>query len=134
VEQLHIDEVLRCIEGWFDDGPEATAVAPNARELQLLRRVFGEKGYGRYLNDQVNRQIIRDYLLNALVLRVITEAELQAIARRAGTAQARAWLSLQMVVNSVEAADQLLCETALDSLQVLEAVPGSPPQLVIVGG
>ena len=98
---LHLDEITQWIDGAFG-GP-----LPDQAEEQQLQAALTDDGFQRFLRDQVNRQIIRDYLTNALVLGVITEAALPAFAPDLATEEGRAVLSLYMLMSSVEEARDL---------------------------
>ncbi len=100
---MHLDEIVRWIDGAFG------AVSPNAEpaDVEVLKRIFGDRGYQSYLQDQVNRQIIRDYLTNAVVLGVITEGGLAAFASHVASEEGRATLALHMLMSSVEEAKDL---------------------------
>jgi len=76
-------------------------------EKNTLNRVFGERGYQRYLQDQISRQVIRDYLANAVVLGHLAEQELTAYSPLLASSESREELALQMVVASVDQAREL---------------------------
>ena len=98
-----LDEIINWIDGAFGE------VASNAEfpDIETLKGIFGDSGYQRYLQDQVNRQIIRDYLINAVVLGVITEAGLPAFASQVSTEDGRATMALYMLMSSIEDAGDL---------------------------
>jgi hypothetical protein len=100
---LHLDEIINWIDGAFGE------VSPRSEHAgtETLRGIFGDRGYQRYLQDQVNRQIIRDYLTNAVVLGVITEGGLAAFASQVHSEEGRATLALYMLMSSVEEARDL---------------------------
>ena len=76
-------------------------------QTQLGCAALADDGFQRFLRDQVNRQIIRDYLTNAVVLGVISEGGLAAFAPELETEEGRAVLSLYMLMSSVEEAMDL---------------------------
>ncbi|MFT4613120.1 MAG: hypothetical protein ACI9NT_000256 [Bacteroidia bacterium] len=96
---LHLDEIAQWIDGAFGQS------VPDGRPDRL--EASNDEHYQQYFRDQVNRQIIRDYLTNALVLGVITEAALPAFAADLATEEGRAILSLYMLMSSVEEAQDL---------------------------
>lgn len=126
-----MNEVLAGIEDAFGaETPFSEAPLAEA-DVMVLNRVFGDHGYQQYLQDQVNRQVIRDYLLNAVVLGHVDGEDLAAIKRRAGSSEGRSALSLHMIMRSVEEAPELARECS-GSLRMLRPVPGSPPQLELI--
>ncbi len=120
---MHLDEIVQWIDRAF--GAEALEV-DTERDEEALRSVLGDGGYQRYFRDQVNRQIIRDYLTNAVVLGVITEGGLAAFAEAISSEEGRATLALYMLMSSVEDARDLPpVTTELEPLKPLH--PQSPP-------
>ena len=100
---MHLDEIVNWIDGIFGDESPVTEHA----HAVTLRGVLGDQGYQRYFQDQVNRQIIRDYLTNAVVLGVISVGGLAAFASQMVTEDGRSALSLYMLMSSVEEAKDL---------------------------
>lgn len=131
-EQLQMNEMLSDLEQAF--GPELPFVEQEltAQHLEALQQLFGDEGYQHYLQDQINRQVIRDYLLNARVLGYIDEEHVSALMHRAASTEGRAVLALHMVMRSVEEAWDLAGECMSGTLQVLRPVAGSPPQLELI--
>jgi len=131
-DQLQMNEMLDDLEQAF--GPELPFIERELTEQQLavLAGVFGDEGYQHYLQDQINRQVIRDYLLNARVLGYIDDEHVAALMHRAASTEGRAVLSLHMVMRSVEEAWDLAGECMSGNLQVLRPVAGSPPQLELI--
>ena len=133
-DELQMNELLADLEQAF--GPELPfsdgAIAE--QDLAALARLFGDDGYQQYLQDQVNRQVIRDYLLNARVLGYIDDEHVGVLMHRAASREGRAVLALHMVMRSVEEAWDLAGECSSGNLQVLRPVAGSPPQLELIPG
>jgi hypothetical protein len=102
-ETLHLDEIVN----WIDSAFGGESPRPARSDTESLTRIFGGSGFQRYLKDQVNRQIIRDYLTNAVVLGVITEGGLAAFASQLVSEESRATLALFMLMSSVEDAKDL---------------------------
>ena len=100
---MHLDEIVNWIDSAFGD----VSPRPAREDVEALTKIFGESGFQRYLKDQVNRQIIRDYLTNALVLGEITEGGLSAFASQLVSEESRATLALFMLMSSVEEAKDL---------------------------
>lgn len=100
---MHLDEIINWIDGAFG----SAAPSEEAIDIEAMREILGDSGYQRYLQDQVNRQIIRDYLVNALVLGVISEGGLPAFARQINSEEGRATMALYMLMSSVEDARDL---------------------------
>ena len=99
----------------------------NLEDLDVLGRVFGDEGYQCYLQDQVNRQIIRDYLTNAVLLGHLAEEELSGFSRRIATPEGRSALSLHMLMTSVSQAGELTANNTGEKLEKLtEETPLHP--------
>lgn len=128
---MQMNEVLAGIEDAFGAETPFSDAPLTEDDIAVLNRVFGDQGYQQYLQDQVNRQVIRDYLLNAVVLGHIDDHGLATIKRRAGSTEGRSALSLHMVMRSVEEASDLAAECS-GSLRMMRPVPGSPPQLELI--
>lgn len=126
---MHLDEIVNWIDAAFGEA----SPAPDHADAESVQRMLGEQGYERFLQDQVNRRIIRDYLTNAVVLGVITEGGLAAFASRMVTEDRRAILALYMLMSSVEEAMDI---PAMDApgevlqLRPLAEPPQSPLKLV----
>lgn len=126
---MHLDDIVNWIEEAFGE------VSPGlgCSDLETLQGLFGDDGYQRYLQDQVNRQIIRDYLTNAVVLGVIAEDGLAAFASQVETEDARATLALYMLMSSVEEARDLpALNGGGEILQPLKPVPEAHPYIKLV--
>ena len=61
---MQLDEIVNWINAAFGE----VTPRPAYSDVEALKKIFGNSGYQRYLQDQGNRQIIRDYLTNAVVL------------------------------------------------------------------
>ena len=133
-DELQMNEMLDDLEQAF--GPELpfTDAVLQEEDLAVLGRLFGDDGYQEYLQDQINRQVIRDYLLNARVLAYIDDEHVAVLMHRAASREGRAVLALHMVMRSVEEAWDLADECSSGNLQVLRPVAGSPPQLELIPG
>jgi hypothetical protein len=132
VDQLRLDKVVNDIDQAF--GPELrfAELPPSDEENAVLGRIFGDRGFQAYLQDQVNRQIIRDYLTNAVLLGFVTDRRLAFYTGRAGTSDGRALLSLHMLMSSVEDAEYLPVDGDSDRLQPLQGAADSPPHMELV--
>lgn len=129
---MELDRLVEQIDTAFGDTPPFTSASLAQNDRDVLLRVFGDEGYQLYLQDQVNRQIIRDYLTNAMMLGFIPEqgpAELQAMV---GDQEHRAVLSLHMLMSSVEQASELLTKGMSDRLEQLKPDPDSPPHIRLI--
>ena len=129
IEPLHLDEIVNWIDGAFGD----VSPSPRHADIETLRGIFGDHGYQRYLQDQVNRQIIRDYLTNAVVLGVITAGGLAAFASQVVSEEGRATLALYMLMSSVEEARDLPSINGdIEVLKPLKPAPGAHPHIKLV--
>lgn len=126
---MHLDEIINWIDGAFGE----VSPGPVHADIEILRRVFGDHGYQRYLQDQVNRQIIRDYLTNAVVLGVITQGGLAAFASQVVSEEGRATLALYMLMSSVEEAKDLPAISGdIEVLKPLKPAPAAHPHIKLV--
>jgi hypothetical protein len=127
--QLQINEIIEWIDGAFGTGRPAVDEA----DLEALAQLFAGEGYQRYLQDQVNRQIIRDYLANAVLLGVITEGGLAAFAVQLASEEGRSALALHMLMCSVdEAIDLLPVNGQVEALTPLQPRPAERPNIKLV--
>lgn len=129
---MELDKVVAQIEDAFGDTPPFTSAHLASSDRDVLLRVFGDEGYQVYLQDQVNRQIIRDYLTNAMMLGFLPEQELSAIQAMLGSQESRASLSLHMLMNSVEQASELVANGGPPPLTPLKPDPDSPPHIRLI--
>ncbi len=114
---MQLNEIIDWVDGAF--GPQDQCV--DVSDMDALRTLFEGDGYQRYLQDQVNRQIIRDYLANAVLLGVLSEAGLPAFALQLSTEEGRSSLALHMLMCSVdEALDLLPANDEIDALTPLK--------------
>jgi hypothetical protein len=132
VEEIEIEAVVGEIEAAF--GPEVPFAARplTAVELDNLRGVFGDAGYQEYLQDQIHRQIIRDYLTNAMLLGCISDEGFSSLMQVAGTVDGRASLSLHMLMRSVEEAGELSAQASQGEWHLLRATTTTRPQLELI--
>jgi len=129
---VQLDEIIEWIDRAFD--AEMLAVQPEAEAGErTLRRILGSEPYQRYLRDQVNRQIIRDYLTNAVVLGVISEGGLAAYAGHIASEEGRSTLALYMLMSAIEdAADLPPVNGELEPLKPLATPPGDRSHIKLV--
>lgn len=126
---MHLDEIVSWIDAAFGD----VSPTPESPEEEALKRIFGDRGYQRYLQDQVNRQIIRDYLTNAVVLGVISVGGLAAFATQIVSEEGRATLALYMLMSSVEEAKDLPAVNGdIEVLKPLKPTVGNHPHIKLV--
>ena len=126
---MQLDDIVAWIDGKFGDStPRVTA-----SDMDRLQKILGGSGYQSYLQDQVNRQIIRDYLLNAVVLGVISEEDLQVMAPQLEDEEGRATMALYMLMSSVEDARELPAITGdMVQLKPLNPELEPPPYIKLV--
>ena len=126
---MQIEEIVNWIEGAFGAETELAEAADN----QEIQRLFRGREYQEYLQDLINRQIIRDYLTNAVLLGIISEGGLPAFAPQLATSEGRAALALHMLMSSVEEAlDLPLPRGEADLLKPLEPGKGDNPHIKLV--
>lgn len=129
---MQLEQIIERIEDAFGEALPFSSSPLSARDQAVLRRVFSDAGYQTYMQDQHNRQIIRDYLTNAVMLKVISEEQLAAFSVHVATEEGRAALSLHMLMSSVEEAGGLAANSSPDHLEPLKPGPESPPHMQLV--
>ena len=126
---MHFDEIV----DWIDSAIGLESPACESGEIDALNRIMGSTGFKRYMQDQVNRQIIRDYLTNAVVLGEITTGGLAAFAPQMASEESRATLALFMLMSSVEEAKDLpMASGDAGILKPLEPQPKPRPNIKLV--
>ncbi|MEH6585433.1 MAG: hypothetical protein V7720_02690 [Halioglobus sp.] len=129
---MELDRLVEQIDTAFGETPPFTSAGLVQNDRDVLLRVFGDEGYQVYLQDQVNRQIIRDYLTNAMMLGFIPEQGLAELEAMVGDKERRAALSLHMLMSSVEQASELLTNGVPGRLEQLKPAPDSPPHIHLI--
>lgn len=132
MEDIQLDRLLQRLERAFGEDEPFAGRDLSAEEVSALQRVFADEGYQLYLQDQVNRQIIRDYLINAVTLGYIPEQELARVGPHLASPEGRASLSLHMLMSSVEQAGELLAGPAPGPLKRLRAETERPSHLKLI--
>lgn len=132
MDQLRLDKVVDRIDSAFGSELPFARQAPTELEVASLNRVFGDDGFQAWLQDQINRQVIRDYLTNAVLLDFVSDERLEVYVARAGSCEGRALLSLHMLMSSVEEAEHLPLDGDHDTLQALQPGTASPPHMELV--
>jgi hypothetical protein len=132
VNQVQLDKIAERIESSFGGTLPMMGQQLNESDDDAFRRVLTDPTYQTYLQDQVNRQIIRDYLVNAVMLGYISDERFLELSQLASTSQGRSTLSLHMLMSSVEAANDLLPQVIQESLKSMEPAASSPPHMVLV--
>jgi len=133
VNQLQLNEIVQRIEHSFGEDISIAEHALGEADSEALTRVFHNEAFQPYVQDQVNRRIIRDYLVNAVLLGCISDQSFSALSSQAVSVEGRSILSLHMLMKSVEAANDIPFEAGRELLTELRPEPGSPPHMVIVG-
>ena len=129
---MHLDEIVQWIDRAF--GAESLELQDAADE-QTLRNALGDSGYQRFFRDQVNRQIIRDYLTNAILLGYLGEDRLEGLSSQVATLEGRSALALHMLMTSVEDASSLpgtCVPVSLKPLKPSRPDPDAVPTLTLV--
>ena len=132
MNSLYMNEVVQRIEHLFGEDQPFTDSSLSETDSEVVARVFQQDACQAYIEDQLSRRIIRDYLVNAVMLGCISDAKFSALSKQADTSEGRSVLSLHMLMNSVEAANDIPAETGRNALAELRPVPDSPPHMVIV--
>lgn len=129
---MQLEQLVEHIESAFGDDISPAAGEVSAEDRAALQRVFNDGDYQDYLQDQVNRQIIRDYLTNAVVLGHASLQALDSITEQVATPDGRSSLSLHMLMRSVEEAGDLLARGVPDRLEPLKPDVDSPPHIHLI--
>lgn len=132
LEHIQLDQLAKRLEGAFGDATPFTARELAQEDIDVLQRIFEDDGYQVYLQDQVNRQIIKDYLLNAVILGYVPEQELVRIAEQMTSREGRASLSLQMLMSSVDQAGELIARADPRPLSRLKSDTERPPYIKLI--
>ncbi|MEM1112862.1 MAG: hypothetical protein AAGI11_13200 [Pseudomonadota bacterium] len=132
MKTLQLEKLVQRIDNSFGEELPFSHARLQTQERDLLSRVFGDTGFQRFLQDQVSRQVIRDYTVNALRMGYLTEDDVNALACSVATVEGRASVSLHMLMSGVEEAPLLCQEVASGGLTQLEPSPDSPPHIEIV--
>lgn len=126
---MQLNEIIDWVDGAFGSGDQVVG----ACDVGALEELFAAEGYQRYLQDQVNRQIIRDYLANAVLLGVLSEAGLPAFALQLSTEEGRSALALHMLMCSVDdALDLIPLESEIEALTPLTPRSEERPHIKLV--
>jgi len=126
---VQLNEIIDWVDGAF--GPQDQVV--DVSDVDALQTLFEGEGYQRYLQDQVNRQIIRDYLAHAVLLGVLSDAGLPAFAMQLSSEEGRSSLALHMLMSSVDdALDLLPMDDEIESLTPLQPRPDSRSHIKLV--
>ena len=129
---MQLEKLVACIDQVLGEELPVTAEPLADPERETLQRIFSGEDFQGYLQDQVNRQIIRDYLTNAVVLGHVPETEVEALGGSLDSPQARAAMSLHMLMSAVEEAPELLAEGVPPQLEPLQSEGDSPPHIHLV--
>jgi hypothetical protein len=134
VNSLQLDRIVGQIDRAFGEELPFCGRDLSGEQRDALNFVFGEEGYQRYLQDQVNRQIIRDYLTNAVLLGYLTEHGLTRFDQQLATLQGRAALSLEMLMYSVAQASDLCTVGLRQQLREVGQETPTTPHIKLVRG
>ena len=129
---MQLEQLVERIESAFGDDLSPSAGGVSVEDRATLQRVFELGEYQGYLQDQVNRQIIRDYLTNAVVLGHASLQALDAIADQVATPEGRSSMSLHMLMSSVEEAADLLARGVPAQLEELKPGVDAPPHIHLI--
>ena len=133
MNQLQLNEVVQRIEHSFGGDLSFPDDSLSDKESGALDCVLHSDACQPHIQDQVNRRIIRDYLVNAVMLGCISEQSFSILSRQAVSEEGRSVLSLHMLMKSVQAANDIPFDVEAEAVKELRPEPGSPPHMVIVG-
>ncbi len=129
---LDLNQLVTRIDAALGDNLPVLAETPDEPLRSTLEALFNDDTYQQYLQDQVNRQIIRDYLVNAVILGLVPGDEAEALCTQLRSPEARASMSLHMLMSAIEQAPELLAQGVPAPLEPLQATPDSPPHIHLV--
>lgn len=132
MEQVHLDHLVEQLEHAFGEELPFSGADLSLGQIDALTEVFGDEGYQAYLQDQVNRQIIRDFLVNAVMLGFLPEQSIAGVATQVSTREGRAALSLHMLMSSVEQAAELVSVSEPEQLSALKPGSERPPYIKLI--
>jgi hypothetical protein len=132
LEQLQLDRLVEHLEGAFGEEPPFSSGELTPGQVDVLRQVFGDDGYQSYLQDQVSRQIIRDFTVNAVMLGYLSEQGISGLGRQLSTREGRAALALHMLMTSVEHASELVAPKEPEALTRLNSGLKLPPYIKLI--
>jgi len=132
VNSLQLDQIVAHIERAFGGESAVAELALAPVDRADLKRLEQLEAFQDYLQDQTDRQIIRDYLTNAVVLGFVPIEALAVFSGRLGTREARAALALHMLMSAVEQAPELLAEGVPEALVPLAPAQTPPPYMKLV--
>lgn len=132
MEQLQLDRLVEQLDEAFGEELPFSSGELSVGQVDTLRQVFGDHGYQGYLQDQVNRQIIRDFMVNAVMLGFLTEGCMDGVSGQIATREGRAALSLHMLMSSVEQAAELVAQTEPEPLEQLSPAPKRPSYIKLI--
>lgn len=132
MEQLQLDRLVERLDGAFGEELPFSSGELSQGQVEVLRQVFGDDGYQSYLQDQVNRQIIRDFTVNAVMLGFLPEQSVSGLSRQVASREGRAALSLHMLMSSVEQAAELMAPQEPEQLSRLKPGLKLPPYIKLI--
>lgn len=132
MEQLQLDRLVEQLDGAFGEELPFSSGELSVAHVEALGQVFGDHGYQDYLQDQVNRQIIRDFLVNAVMLGFLTQSSIDGFAGQIASREGRASLSLHMLMSSVEQAAELVASTEPGRLEALNPAAKRPSYIKLI--
>lgn len=132
VKTLQLEKLVQRIDNSFGEELRFSEKRLQPDELALLSKLFADDGFQRFLQDQVSRQIIRDYAVNALRQGYIEEDDLDALGSAVATVDGRSAVSLFMLMSALEDAPLFCRERVMEELEALQPGPDDPPHIEIV--
>ncbi len=123
---MQLDNIAARVDRAFGDELPYLDRPLREPEHATLTGLLLESSYQLYLQDQVSRRIIRDYLVNAVVMGILAEEDMSGFDRHLATEEGRAVLSLHMLMCSVGDAGALADMASRTMLKPFK-LPSPPP-------
>lgn len=127
--QISLDDLVNHINAAF--GEEALLLSNVDKSTQpALNDFLGSDDFSHYLDDHTHREIIRHYLLNAIIQGHFSLSRLSDFKLQLASHEGRAALALAMLMYAVEEANSLPSDKEVDPLHPLNKPNDSHIRLV----
>ena len=119
-----LNAVSEKIDEAFGRPPAFTSQPLSQADISVLDRIFGDVGYAVYADDEINRSVIKNFLINALLQGHLEDEGLELALAAVATPQHRSEMALKMIVHGIGDAEALVRQAAVE----FEMVPGQEEQ------